>query len=68
MTAAADPRPCAFVPVTDVKVGDTRVVGGLITAIRTSKSGKTAWITSERIGTERISTACRICLYVTPQA
>lgn len=38
-----------------IKVGDVRVVGGRVTAVRTSASGKTVFITTEMYGTERLS-------------
>ena len=51
-----------FVPVTELKVGDIRTLGGYaITEIRISKSGKTAWIT-DGMGTEKISTACSVAV------
>lgn len=38
---------CTLIPVTDLKVGD-RIAGLTVTALRTSKSGATIFITGER--------------------
>lgn len=51
-----------FTAVPDLKIGDKRTAGGTITAIRTSKSGLTAWITDTTGTTERISTKAKIAI------
>lgn len=39
-----DPSKAKLVPIADVKIGD-RLTGGVVTAIRFSKSGKSVWFT-----------------------
>jgi hypothetical protein len=55
-----------FVPTTEVKIGD-RLVGGTVTAIRTSKSGKSIWFTMNGHKGEfewpRESTAARTAVF-----
>jgi hypothetical protein len=51
-----------FRAASDVKVGDVRLVGGRVTAVRTSASGKTVFITSEQCGTERLAPMTRIAV------
>jgi hypothetical protein len=50
-----------FRPVPELKVSDVRHLGGEITAIRASTSGKTYWITSP-MGTEKISADASVAL------
>lgn len=51
-----------FVLATEVKVGMVRVWDGKITAICTSPSGKTVYITDSRMGEESMAPSTRIAI------
>lgn len=58
-----------FIPITEVKVGDRRV-GGIVTGIRISKSGKSIWFMMRSISDPNRefewppeSTLCRAAIF-----